>query len=182
MYKNRFKMDKKTIYLILLLFIYRIHVPVFSKNKTENIAKKDTISAIKPLVVKKKKSFDDSLKHFKKHDGLFKFYVNTVNGTILMVIKKSQINQSYIYLNYSENGTPNIGSFRGNFRENKVFSIRKSYDKLEFVTENLFFYFDSTNALSKAADANISKGVLGSSSKLVDNTESTIFGTWKLKI
>lgn len=128
----------------------------FTKDK--NSEKKDTLVTIKPP--KKKKSFDDSLKSYKRFGGLFKFYQDTTKGTLLMAIKKSQLNKEYIYFAYSENGQHNSGTFRGCFRDNKIFTIRKFFDKLEFMVLNTNFYFDSTNALSKSADANISNSIL----------------------
>lgn len=134
------------------------------KKKEEN-AKADTTGA-KPAP-KKKKPFDDSLKTYKKHPGLFKIYQDSTNGGLLMVIKKDQIDKEYIYFSYSENGFTSAGTIKGMFRDNKIFTIKKYYNKIEFIALNNHFYFDKNNAISKAAEANISHSVLFSK-KIMD--------------
>lgn len=153
-------------YLVLILFVL---ASTFANAKDKKDPKKDTVStAIKQP--KKKKSFDDSLKTHRKFEGVFKFYQDTAKGTVLMAIKKSQLGKEFVYFAYTENGQVSTGSFRGNFRDNKVFTIRKMYDKIEFVVLNTNFYFDSTQALSKAADANVSNAILFSK-KIADTDQ-----------
>jgi hypothetical protein len=95
-----------------------------------------------------------------KYPGLFTLYQDTINGQLYMLLSKEQLNQTYIYFGYTENGVTAAGHFRGSFRDNAVFTIRRYFDRIEFVKENTGFFFDSTNAISKAADANISKATL----------------------
>ena len=52
------------------------------------------------------------------------------------------------------------GHFRGSFRDNMVFSIKRYFDRVEFIEQNTGFYFDPANAISKAANANISNATL----------------------
>lgn len=153
---------RKTLFLLLISAAFVLQA------KNEKESKKDTTATIK--APKKKKSFDDSLKSYKRFGGLFKFYQDTTKGTLLMAIKKSQLNKEYIYFAYSENGQHNSSTFRGSFRDNKVFVIRKFFDKIEFVVLNTNFYFDSTSALSKAAEANISNAILYS--KKISETDN----------
>lgn len=68
----------------------------------------------------------------------------------------------FIYFVHTMDGEPNLGLFRGQFRENEVFTLRKYYGAIEFHQENVSFYFDPDNALSKAADANVTPAVLAS--------------------
>ncbi len=109
-----------------------------------------------------KKSIKETVKATKLKDGLFALYQDTTNGSVFMKIKKSQLNKEYIYFNYAENGAVSAGYFKGAFRDNEIFSIRKYYDKIEFVKENTSYYFDKENAISKSADANINKPILAS--------------------
>ena len=111
---------------------------------------------------KKKNTFEEKVKPCKKFDGLFTLYQDTTNGNVWMSLKKSQIDKEYIYFAYSENGLVETGHNRGNFRDNRVFSLHKYYDKIEFVSKNTNFYFDPQNAISKSADANVSDAVLAS--------------------
>jgi hypothetical protein len=124
---------------------------------TVSAKKKKPADAPKPAA---KTSIADKIKSCKKQDGLFTLYQDTVNGSLYMLVKKEQVNGSYIYFSYTENGVVAAGHFRGSFRDNMVFSIRRYFDRVEFVEQNTGFYFDTANAISKAASANISHATL----------------------
>lgn len=109
-----------------------------------------------------KKSIKETVKSCAAFEGLFTIYQDTTNGTAYLKVNKEQLNKEYIYFNYAENGVLAAGYFKGNFRDNEVFSIRKYYDKIEFIEENTGFYFDPQNPLSNASSANINKPVLAS--------------------
>ncbi|MES2689393.1 MAG: zinc-dependent metalloprotease [Bacteroidota bacterium] len=109
---------------------------------------------------KPKSAINEKIKNCKKQEGLFTLYQDTANGAMYMLVKKDQINQSFIYFSYTENGVVAAGHFRGSFRDNMVFNIKRYFDRVEFVEQNTGFYFDSTNAISKAASANISNSIL----------------------
>jgi hypothetical protein len=104
----------------------------------------------------------EKVKRCKKIDGLFTLYRDTVNGNLMMLINKDQLNKEYIYFSYIENGNSTTGHNKGTFRDNKVFKINKYYSQLEFTTINTSYYFDSKNNISKAADANITNAVMAS--------------------
>ena len=88
-----------------------------------------------------KKTIKEIIKPTKLSDGLFAMYQDTAIGTVYMKIKKEQLNKEYIYFNYAENGVVSAGAFKGSFRDNEVFSIRKYFDRIEFVKENTNYYF-----------------------------------------
>jgi len=107
-------------------------------------------------------SIAEKVKKCKKIEGLFTLYRDTTNGSLLLLVKKTQLDKPFIYFSYVENGNTTTGHNRGTFRDNKVFKINKYYNQLEFTNINTSFYFDSTNAISKAADANISNALMAS--------------------
>lgn len=115
-------------------------------------------------------SIKEKTKNCAKNDGLFTLYKDTVTGNAYMVIKKAQLGKEYIYFNYAENGLVLTGHFRGAYRDNEVFSLRKVYDRIEFVKENTGFYFDPSNAISKSAAANISPSILLSEKIVAEDT------------
>ena len=120
--------------------------------------KKKPIEPPKPAAPKT--SIAEKVKSCKKQDGLFPIYQDTVTGAMYLVVKKEQLNQTFIYFSYTENGVVAAGHFRGSFRDNMVFMIKRYFDRVEFVEQNTGFYFDTTNAISKAANANISHATL----------------------
>lgn len=110
----------------------------------------------------KPKTIEEVTKTCKKMPGLFNLYQDTATGMVYLSVKKEQLGKEFIYFAYTENGVPQVGHFRGNFRDNQVFSMNRYFDRLQFVSENTNFYFDPKNALSKAAKANISAAILAS--------------------
>lgn len=129
--------------------------------------KKKPVEPPKPSVPKV--TIAEKTKACKKQEGLFTLYQDTTNGALYMLVKKDQLNQTFIYFSYTENGVVGAGHFRGSFRDNMVFSIKRYFDRIEFVEQNTGFYFDTTNAISKAADANISNATLVSQKILAED-------------
>ncbi|MBI3005930.1 MAG: zinc-dependent metalloprotease [Ignavibacteriales bacterium] len=112
------------------------------------------------------KSIKDVIKASRQYEGLFTLYQDSTDGTVHMLVRNDQINKEYIYFSFAENGVVAAGYFRGAYTENKTFSVRKYFNRIEFVAENTGYYFDRSNALHRASDANISNAVL-SSQKIV---------------
>ncbi len=154
-------MKRYLIYSITFLLIGAAYAePVYADKKK----KKSSSEPVAAAAPKKdgKKSIKETVKETRTLDGLFTMYQDTVRGTVYMKIHKDQIGKEYIYFNYAENGLVAAGHFKGAFRDNEIFSIRKYFDRIEFVKENTSYYFDPANALSKSADANINKPILAS--------------------
>ncbi|MBC7381458.1 MAG: zinc-dependent metalloprotease [Bacteroidia bacterium] len=104
----------------------------------------------------------DKIKSCKKLEGLFPLYQDTASGNVFVLLKKEQINKQYIYFSYTVDGVVAAGHFRGSFRDNKLFTIKRYFDKIEFTVLNTGFYFDPANPISKSAAANISNATLTS--------------------
>ena len=134
--------------------------------------KKKPTESVKPQPAKA--SIAEKVKACKKQDGLFPLYQDTANGAMYLLVKKDLLNKKFIYFSYTENGVVAAGHFRGSFRDNMVFTIKRYFDRVEFVEQNTEFYFDTTNAISKAADANISNAVLVSQKILAEENGSML--------
>ena len=109
---------------------------------------------------KEPKTIEAFVKDFDKMDGLFPIYKDAKTGALYMEFDKSDFGQEYIYHVYTENGSPQIGLFRGSFRDNRIVSINKRYNKIEFSAENTSFTFDEGSALKRAETANITRAPL----------------------
>lgn len=119
----------------------------------------------------KGKSIADLTKGSRSIPGLFQMYQDTVTGAVRMVIKEDQLNKEFILFSQVMNGVVDAGSFKGAYRGSTIFTIRKYFDKIEFVEENTGMYFDPANALSKAADANVSRSIM--LSEKIETTDKT---------
>ncbi len=120
-------------------------------------------SAMAPSGSSKKddeKSFADAVKSAEAIEGLFTVYRDTTSGALQMVIEPEQFEKEFIYFTFVVDGVPVGGHFRGQFRDNSVFSLHRRFNKVEFVEENTAFYFDEGSPLARAAEANISPAVL----------------------
>jgi hypothetical protein len=107
-----------------------------------------------------KKTIASLVKSSKKSDGLFTIYQDTANGALMMAIPKNKLNTEFIYFTHIVDAPVAAGFFRGAFGTNNTFSIRKHFNRLEFVTQNPNHYFEEGHALARAASANISPAVV----------------------
>lgn len=107
------------------------------------------------------------------YEGLFTVHQDTTDGSTKLEIRKDQLEKEFIYFGLTTDGVVDVGHFRGNFRDNKVFKIERYFDKIEFVVQNTRFHFDEENPLSRAESANISAATLISEKILAEN-DSTI--------
>jgi hypothetical protein len=106
----------------------------------------------------------------RKHDGLFTLYQDTVNGSVHLALTRDQLGKEFIYFLHTVDAPVASGHFRGQFRNNTVFSVQRNFNKIEFVTENTRFHFDPANALSRAADANISRAIMAVQDIVAEDT------------
>lgn len=104
----------------------------------------------------------EKVKSSRKIEGLFTLYQDSTKGNLMMIIRGDQIDKEFIHFAHSLNGIVEAGHFKGAYRGSKIFSIRKYFNKIQFVAENTHFYFDPTNPLSNASEANISRAILAS--------------------
>jgi hypothetical protein len=153
-------MNKKIIWMMALSGIMVLQFETSFADKKKK--KSDAAPAAEAPKKDAKKTIKETVKATKTKEGLFNLYQDTTNGSVYMRIAKNQLNKEYIYFNYAENGAVSAGYFKGAFRDNEIFSIRKYYDRIEFVKENTSYYFDTTNAISKSAESNINKPILAS--------------------
>ena len=78
-----------------------------------------------------------------------------------LLLANDELDKTYLYFTYTENGVAAAGQFRGNFpsTEAKVFHFSRFFDRVELVIENTSYWFDPAKPISRAADANISHAV-----------------------
>ena len=106
------------------------------------------------------KSLDEVTESCQKIDGLFTIYQDTVKGDLYLQVEKEKLGNEFIYFGYAENGVPSLDLFRGAYRANMVFRVKRYFNRLEFIVPNNNFYYNPESALSNASDANISDAVI----------------------
>lgn len=123
-------------------------------------AKKDTTEKSKDGEEKKKddtKTIADATKSCKKIDGLFPIYQDTAKGNIFMEVRSDQLDKEFLHFFHVENGSANAGWVKGSYGWESIFKIKKYYDRIEFLEQNLNYYFDPESALANASSANITE-------------------------
>jgi len=104
--------------------------------------------------------------------GLFTLYRDKKTGATHMEIAPTQLNREYIYVAVSTDGVVEGGHFRGRYRDNRILSLTRYFDKIEIRSQNTAFYFDPESPLSRAAHANISPGLLASETIVAEDEET----------
>ncbi|WOI53777.1 zinc-dependent metalloprotease [Parvularcula sp. LCG005] len=117
-------------------------------------------------------TIEKKVKDLTATEGLFDFYTDPKTGDVFMEISEDQLDQEFIAFSYTENGVLEAGHFKGAYRDQRVMSVNRHYGKLEFVEQSTAYYFDETNAISKAADANISPSIVAAAD-IIAITEGT---------
>ena len=92
--------------------------------------------------------------------GFFDLYQEKKNGSVYLRIPVDQLGQELIYTATVTDGVVETGLFRGQYRDNKILTLRRHFDRIEVVQPNTRFYFDPESPLSRAADANAPDAVL----------------------
>ncbi len=120
-----------------------------------------------------KKTIAQTVAKSRLHQGLFPVYQDTVDGSTHIVVRADQLDTPFIYFSYTENGPVPANHFRGMYRDTKVIVFTRYFDRLEVQTRNTNYHFDPENAISRAADANISPATLLSEKIVAEETDST---------
>ncbi len=107
----------------------------------------------------KKAGITDKVKASKKTEGLFTLYQDTATGSMQLYIKKKQLGKEFIYQSFSMGGPTVLYLNQNMIRTTWLFTIKKSYDKIEFSQVNTNFYYDPKNAVSKAANVDVGESV-----------------------
>lgn len=112
----------------------------------------------------------DKVKSSRKNEGLFTIYQDTASGSVQLYVRKDQLGKEYIYQSFSINGPTALFLNQSMHRSNFVFTIKKSFDKLELSRVNTAFYYDPANAVSKTKDADKPEAVVVSEKVVAEDS------------
>ena len=145
----------------------------FAQNNPANsqAAKADTTKKTPPTPPKP--SVADKVKSSKKIDGLFTLYQDTATGSVQLYVKKNQLGKEYIYQSFSMGGPTSLFLHQNMIRTTWIFKMKKTFDKIEFSQVNTNFWYDPNNAVSKAANVDVTEAVFYSAK--IDGEDSTGF-------
>jgi len=121
---------------------------------------------------KEPKTIAELTENSERFDGYFTLFRDEKTGETHMLIKPDQLGKEFIYWVQLSNGVVEAGSFKGAYGPSFMVSVNRYFDRIEFVAENTSFYFDPDNAVSRAAEANITNALLATA-KIVAEDEET---------
>ena len=145
-----------------LFFVFIFYGTTVAPGYSLNQNPGHTKAVEKDSTKKPTESLDQKIKGMIMFGGLFTFYQDTTDGSLFMLIEKTQVGEEFIYFVQSVDGVVDVHFNRGSYRRSRVFSIQKYFNRIELVNENSSFYFDPSNALSRAKNANISPSIIAS--------------------
>lgn len=122
---------------------------------------------------KKETTLVETLEKKTAFEGFLPVYQDPKDGSSLMVITEQQLDQPFLYFAKTVDGAVDAGHFRGGFRQYRLIEMRRVFDRIEIVATTPRYQFDPSNAISKAAEANISEAVLVST-KIVKEEDGKI--------
>jgi hypothetical protein len=128
----------------------------------------------------KRKSVQEFTKDFKRVDGLFRMYLDHEKGGVWLYIHKSQVGPEFIYFNHSVDGPVAAGHNRGRYGNETIFTLRRIFDRVEFVEQNTALHFDSQSPLAKAGKANTSHAILASETIVADDADGLLISATNL--
>ena len=151
----------KHLFRISLILWFLILIIVMPTSAHETEEEEDPIKTITEIT-----------ENSDQFEGLFTLYRDRETGETHMEITREQLNHEFIYVAVSTDGVVQGGYFRGRYRDNRILSLARHFNKIEIRSENTAFYFDPENPLSRAAHANISPGLLVSEPIVAEDEET----------
>jgi len=129
---------------------------------------------------KETKTIAEVIENCDTKEGLFPLHEDRKTGKIYLQIATNQIStqdtqHEFIHFSHTLDGVAGLGLFRGQFSTARVFTIRRHFEKIEFVAENSNFYFNPDSALKRAASANISDAILASVKVAAEDEDAGTF-------
>jgi uncharacterized protein DUF4953/uncharacterized protein DUF5117 len=140
------------------------------ENKPSGPAPGDTSKAKKPVAVA------DKVKTSRKIDGLFTLYQDTATGSLQIYVKKNQLGKEFIYQSFSMGGPTSLFLNQNMIRETWVFKVQKAFDKIEFSQVNNSFYYDKNNAVSRAANVDVTGAIFYSDKVAAEDSSGYLIG------
>jgi len=156
---NPHYMQKRKLLLTIALVLvsFTILLAQGKKSKDKKGSEPATTTVKSDSAKSKKPTIKGKVASSKKIPGLFVLYQDTATGSLQLYIDKKQLGKDFIYQSFSMGGPPELFLNQNMIRETWLFTIQKNFDKIGFVRKNTNFYFDPTNAISKAANADVSE-------------------------
>jgi Met-zincin/Domain of unknown function (DUF5117) len=159
MKRNQFKFTKYLCVLIIIFGALDSQDSFAQRKKKKKKGEQEVVEKPEEKKEPKVKTIAELTVKDTKTDGLFTIYQDTTSGSVKIFIKEEQFGKEFIYQSFSMGGPAQLFLNQNMLRETWLFSVRKVYDRIEFVRSNTNYYYDPSNAVSKAANVDVSEAV-----------------------
>lgn len=124
-------------------------------------------------------TLEETVKDLEKIEGLFTFYRDREDGSLLMEISEAQLRAGteFIYQLQTINGTADIGYYhsQGDYVSNAVITFSRHFNRIEIEKQNTSYYFDPESAMARASDTNILPALVSVSEIMAKSEDETRF-------
>ena len=128
----------------------------------------------------KKKTIVEVTKNCDEIKGLFTLHRDRETGAAYIFIRKDQLDREFIYFSHTVEGVLAAGHNRGQFHDETVFVMKRTFDKVEFTKQNTAFYFDPMHPLARAAQANTSHAIMAVEPVVAENNDGVLLNAGNL--
>ncbi len=118
------------------------------------------------------KTIAELTENSQRYDGYFTIFQDKESGKTHLLVKADQVGEEFIYWVQVANGVVEAGFFKGRYGPSFMVVIQRHFDRIEFVARNTSFYFDPSNAISKASEANIANALLAVAKIVAEDKET----------
>lgn len=122
-------------------------------------------------------TLEETVKDLEKIEGLFTFYRDKEDGSLLMEISAAQLQEGveFIYHLQTINGAANVGYFhtQGDYVSYDIIRISRHFERIEIEKQNTSYFFNPDNALSHASDTNILPALVSVSEIVATSEDGT---------
>jgi len=158
------KKNRITILFVIFYLFYATGIDAQDKTSKKEKTKKD----------EKKATVEEKTKSCKKIPGLFTLFQDTTSGSVYILVKKEQLGKEFIYQSFSMGGPPQLFLNQNMIRSNFIFSLKKSFNKIQWLTSNTNYYYDPENPISKSANVDFSKALFYSTEIIAENKDGML--------
>lgn len=115
----------------------------------------------------------EQIKSTSKHiEGYLNLFQDQESGKTYLSLTEDQLDREFIHHYVTVNGSVSAGHFVGQYGQEQILSLRRHFNRIEFVAHNTHYYFNPESALSRAAAANIPQAILAVEEIVAEDKES----------
>ena len=107
-------------------------------------------------------------------EGFLEVLQDKESGELHLLLDADDFDKEFIHHHMTVNGNVPAGHFVGRYGTEQILSLRRHFDRVEFVQHNTKFYFNPESALSRAQAANRPDAILAVEEVVAENEDQVV--------